>query len=238
MSPLGIITMQVNRDLASGLTEEQAMANADVMMMRAAEQASPQKAWFDASLDHRAAIYRALQISPSEEYAAYAIAPFRMARNEDGAWRVLAAWPCPPLFTADIWDWLNIDEVIEWNPTSDTAIVLGDPVPQIVGNLSDDANQIHASPRAFFQQWAIRRARFCATREKFSNHWTKPPAERDEAPGALVIGDLAKIKVNPATMPEHIECHGVDARDLNRAILRAAHLPRAIDAASSFRRAA
>ena len=134
-------------------------------------------------------------------------------------------------------DWLGIETVISWNPITDRAEVIGDPQPQLVGHISDEANQLHASPRAFFQAWAMRRAQFLSLRQTTSAHWSKPPAERDEAPGGLIVGDPHSIRWNASALPASIDCVGIDPQVINRAILRAAHLPRAT-ASSHLRSAA
>lgn len=195
----------------------------------------PAKTWWNADLN-RAPIFRALRIDCNEEGAGYAATPFRVAKVND-RWLILAAYPAPSVFDP-VADWLDIKTVIAWEPNSDTAHVLGDPEPQLVGNLSDEANVIFASPRAFFQAWAMRRAQFYARLQATKGKtWRIEAREADEVPGALLIGDLAKAPLSPSTMPEHIECHGLDPQALNRAILRAARLPRVV-AAQTMKRAA
>ena len=189
----------------------------------------PGKLWWDA--DHtagRSTIRRALGIAPGDEGGWYAIAPFRFFRSETGKASILAAWPAPLVLDEPTPDWLDIQTVIAWNPVKDTARVLGDPVPQLVGVMREDANALFSSPRAFFQAWASRRAIHAVRhREASAKEWHVVPPERDEVPGALMIGTPASIRWNPAALPEHIECRGCDAREINRAILRAARLPRA-----------
>lgn len=196
----------------------------------------PGKTWFEADLN-RAPIYRALQINPQDPGAAYAVVPFRLARI-DGRWLILAAYPAPKVFSVEPWPWYGIETVIAWEPNSDKAHVLEDPSPQLVGRLTEDAATIYASPRAFFQAWAIRRAQFEGQRQHVqSKAWTVTPTERDDTPGALVVGNIAKIHFSPSIMPEHIECQGFDPQVLNKAIMRAARLPR-VSAAQHVRRAA
>lgn len=198
---------------------------------------TPGKAWWRGKF-HVAAIARALRINPLEHGAIYAMTPFRLVRIEDKP-LILAAHPAPCAFDPIDTDWLNIETVMVWNPVDDTAYILGDVAAQLVGNLTDDANQIHASPRAFFQSWAMRRAGFAIQRQSLhGKSWTTVPTERDEVPGALVIGDLTKITLSPSALPQHIECVGIDPKDFNRAIMRAARLPRATASASHIRKAA
>lgn len=195
---------------------------------------TPGRTWFHARHDAKA-VCRALRINPDDDGAIYATTPFRIARVNDKV-VVLAAHPAPRNFTPIDEDWLDIATVIAWNPLDDTAHVLGDTAAQLVGAMSDDANQIHASPRTFFQAWAIRRAQFAVKARSLSGKsWITRPRERDEVPGALLIGDLSKVRINPAVLPEHIECVGVDPRELNKAIIHAARLPRAVASASYLR---
>lgn len=195
---------------------------------------APGKAWWNAAPLHPAT-YRALRIDPKDTCAVYAVHPFRLARIDDRP-TVLAAYPAPRILDDPEHEWLGIETVIAWDPVSDRAMVVGDDSAQLVGNLSDDANTIFASPRAFFQGWAIRRAQFAVQRQQ-ARQWDAKPSERDEVPGALLIGAMADVTLKPGTMPEHIQCQGLDPKALNRAILKAARLPR-VSAHSNLRAAA
>lgn len=188
----------------------------------------PAKAWWD--IDHmtgRAAIYRALRIAPTDHAAAYACSPFRLHKGP-GSVRVLAAWPAPVVFDDPDPDWLGIESVISWNPIDDSAEVMGDPSPQTIGTMSDDANVIFASPLAFFQQWAIRRAQYIVARAMAGQQrWNKAPRERDEVPGVLMIGAPTDIRWRPSVMPTDIRCVGVNPAVINKELLKAARVPRA-----------
>lgn len=198
---------------------------------------APGKVWWNADFENRAPIYRQLRFDPADYGAAYAIVPFRIAKIEDKA-VILAAHPTPDTLDPDP-DWLNIETVFAWDPLTDTAAILSDDVPQLAGKLTDEAHDIYASPRTFFQAWAIRRATFFGRREaNKAKDWHVAVREQDQVPGALLIGKLSEARINPFQMPEHIECHGIDPRELNRAILKAARLPRASAATSALRRAA
>jgi hypothetical protein len=198
---------------------------------------TPGKLWWNADPVHPAT-YRALRINPEDFAASYAVAPFRVARI-DGQHVILAAHPAPRALDPVDHDWFGIETVIAWDPIADTAMILGDAAPQLVGRLTPDANTVFSSPRAFFQTWAIRRAQFAMSRrDAAEKRWHVTPTERDEVPGALLIGELGKVRLSPSTLPEHIETVGIDPKDLNRAIMRAARLPRVSAAPSQFRRAA
>lgn len=186
----------------------------------------PGKTWWNCPPTHPA-IYRALGVVPDDHAAVYACAMLRLHRCDDGV-RILAAHPTPSFFDEPDVDWLGIQTVISWNPVDDSARVVGDPSPQIVGNLSDETNVIYASPLTFFRHWARRRGQFVVARQQAAaQQWNKAPAEKDQAPGVLMIGAPADIKWRPSTMPIEIECAGVNPAIINRELLKAARVPRA-----------
>ncbi|MBH0112732.1 hypothetical protein I5E68_07175 [Novosphingobium sp. YJ-S2-02] len=187
---------------------------------------TPGKVWWNSASNHPA-IYRALKIDKGQHGALYACSPFRLHRDETGV-RIIAAYPAPHDLDEPDHTWLGIETVIAWNPIDDTAVVLGDDAPQIVGNLSEETNVIFASPRAFFQHWARRRAQFLAERALAkAQRWNRAPAERDQTPGALMIGRPDQIRWQPALMPTDLRCRGVNPQEINRELLKAARVPRA-----------
>lgn len=199
----------------------------------ALERDCPGKVWFYADIDRRAPIYRALMIDPDEDGASYAVAPFRLARM-DGEAVILAAWPCPPLFSDDDVFWLGIETVMVWNPVRKTVAVMGDVEPQIVGAFPQDgrAASLFGDPFAFFRAWAEQRAAFSvAYRTARSAHYTVAPTEVDR-PGCLLIGNPAKVRWASYQIPRDLECVGLDASVVNKAILRSANLPRAFQRAA------
>lgn len=191
----------------------------------ACERDTPAKRWWATTPWHPAA-YRALNIDPDQYGAAFAIAPFRISRI-DGVVHVIAAYPAPRMTSPVDLDWLGITHIIAWNPITNRAHVIGDPGPQIVGKLTDDANTVFGDPKAFFQSWARARAMFQVECEGLTGKaWAKRPTERDLVPGALLIGAVEKVRWNPRALPPHITCVGINDRALNSAIFRAAALPR------------
>lgn len=200
--------------------------NAVASYQFAASRDCPAKAWWGCRPTHPA-VYESLGIAATAEGAVYACAPFRACRTDRGN-RIIAAYPAPRLFDHPDNDWLCVRTVIAWNPVDDTAEVLGDPTPQIVGSLSDKTNVIFASPRAFLQQWARRRGQYLAARQQArASSWNKPPVEQDEVPGALMIGAPADIRWRPSEMPSDIQCAGVNPAVINKELLKAAKVPRA-----------
>lgn len=198
---------------------------------------TPGKTWWNCEPSHPA-IYRALRINPADFAASYAVAPFRLAKIE-GTALILAAYPAPNILDPIDHDWFDIETVISWNPITNEATVLGDDDAQLVGRLSADVSTLYGDPRAFFQAWAIRRAQFALQRREASDkHWHVTPTETDEIPGALLIGEVGKVRLSLHGMPEHIETVGVDPKDFNRAIMRTARLPRVSAKPSNLRSAA
>ncbi len=187
---------------------------------------SPAKDWFNLDVTHPA-VARQLRIDPSQDGAAYALAPFRLGKVGE-AHRILAAWPCPRMLGPCDDDWLSIEAVIAWNPIDDTAEVLGDPDQRTVGRFHDAAQgDVFASPRAFFQSWAMARAGFYVRwRADSLKAWSSAPEEADLAPGVLLLASPERVRWNPATLPASITVHGIDPARVNKAIFKAARLPR------------
>lgn len=207
-----------------------------IATMHARDKDSPAKMWWNVDSVH-AAVYRALRIDPADPTARFACEPFRYIKH-DGRHVILVAWPTPRILGPIDDDWLAIEDVIAWDPVSNTATSLVDDHPHIFGAFRDDAQALYADPRAFFQAWAMARAQFAVRhRQMRGKDWHAIPQEHDLVPGALVIGDLGRVRWAPSVLPDHIECVGMDPREVNRAILKAARLPRA-SASSSLRRAA
>lgn len=191
---------------------------------------SPAKTWWHSDIWHDA-VGRAMCMNRAEYAGVYALAPFRLARV-DGKPVVLAAYPAPRIFAPVDDDWLGIEAVIAWNPVTDEAMVLGDPEPQLVGRL-DDEPAVYGSARLFFQRWAQKRAAYAVHRQTMANSdWHSAPPEADLIPGALMIGKPEKIRWRSYSLPKDLEVIGADPRQINRAILISANLPRAFQRAA------
>lgn len=212
-----------------------AIDNTLSIYLHALKKDCPGKTWWNCEATHPA-VYRAMRIDPSDFGASYAVAPFRYFKGERHL--ILAAYPAPRILDPVDENWFGIETVIAWEPNSNQAYPLEDPSPQLAGRLDDEAHTLFADPRAFFQAWAIRRAQFAMKRQEArSNRWHAIPAERDETPGALILGDVDRIPWHPTLLPDHIECVGVDPKVVNKAIFKAARLPR-VTAAITLRSAA
>jgi hypothetical protein len=125
-------------------------------------------------------------------------------------------------------DWLAIDTVLSWNPVDDSAEVL-EETAALAGAIPPDAAtlDIYSSPFAFLRAFAEARAQFFVNWTWISGDWRRRPVEPDLSPGLLLIGEPADVRWPLSRMPETIRCQGVDARALNRAMLKQARVPHA-----------
>lgn len=202
-------------------------------MLYARSKDTPAKAFWDAEALHPA-IFRALRMDRAEDGAIYAALAFRLYRSPDGP-RILAAFPAPKI---DDDDWLGIETVLSWDPVKDAAQVMGDPVPQIVGVPSDHAETaLFASPFPFLRALAEARAQWFVKRRHIASAWHSV-AEPDHTPGLLLIGAPDKVRWPIHDLQRGIIAHGLNPQDINRALLRQAHVPRAFAAPSEIRSAA
>jgi hypothetical protein len=185
---------------------------------------SPGKVWWDAEYCHPA-IYRALKVDRSDPVASYACAPFRLGKIDEKH-VILCAWPPLPNLS-ECRDWLSIDQVIVWHPKENTASILGDINPQVVGAFPDtDTGTIFASPFAFFRALIEERASFATAYQASKKaHWQTAPSEKF-TPGVLMVGDPDKIRWRLSDLPPVIECVGIDPAKVNKAIFKSARLPR------------
>lgn len=187
----------------------------------AAKRDTPAKAWWDCEPYHPA-IARALQIDRGQTGGVYALAPFRLWH--DGTRHlILAAHPTPRILGPIDMDCTGITTVIAWNPVTDEAFALGDNTPGLFGNL--EGTTVFRSPREFFQSWAIERAKFFVSWGIAQGRTFQHASDASPCPGSLAIGPIDKIRW--ANLPREFEARGIDATELNRAIIRQANLPRA-----------
>lgn len=188
------------------------------------ENESPAKTWWGLKHDHPA-IARALRIDRSEPHAWYALLPFRYLKLGDRH-LILAAYPTPKIITAVDQDWLGIETVIAWEPTTGAVSVMTDDRPQLVGRVTETDSTVFAEPRAFFTAWMRQRAWFMAARVQASQRkWSAMHGEPDLLPGALIVGDPDKISWPVHSMPDRFTCVGIEPKRVNKAIIRSARLP-------------
>lgn len=185
---------------------------------------TPAKTWWHLPFDHHA-IARALRVDRSQTGATYVLAPFRYLKDGDRH-LILAAYPCPHLFSPADMDWLGIETVVAWEPSTGKVEVLTDDRPQLFGRLTEEDSTIFADPRAFFTAWMRARAWYATARQQAAQaRWSAVPPELDVLPGALIVGDPDVIHWPTTTMPRHVQCVGIEPKRVNRAILKSASLP-------------
>lgn len=187
---------------------------------------SPAKTWWYAEPMH-AALFRALKMNPKEEGAIFAAVPFRLHRDSR---RILVAFPCPRILAPhDDDDWLGIETVLSWDPVTNTAKVMGDEGPALIGTIPPDQEMlsIFGSPFAFFRAFAEARAQWIVGRHMVGGDWRRKPREPDLSPGLLLLGKPDKVAWPRHRMPAQLVCEAVDVKALNRALIKQAHVPHA-----------
>lgn len=195
------------------------------MHIHATAKESPAKTWWNLPFDHPL-IARALRIDRGQSCAQYALAPFRYLKSKTGRHLILAAHPTPRQFTPIDLDWLGIETVLAWEPSTGKVAVWGDDRPQLFGRVTETDAIVFGDARAFFTAWMRQRAWYATARlEANKSPWSAKPAEIDLLPGALAIGDIEAIRWPVHAMPRHFETVGIDPTRLNRAILKHAALP-------------
>ena len=199
---------------------------------------TPGMAWRRADARRgRASILRALRVDAADPASFYATFPLRILNTaEDECW-IAAAAGCPRLFgaTCDPCPELDISDVILWNPSTGALRLLGEAacsstiiLPYLVGAGLERRVIVYADPAAFFRAWADRRAEVWGRRRAVVDRkWTHGVTEHFDGglPGALIIGDLGKVRL-PLDTSVLEAGPGVDARRLSQQVYRRADLPR------------
>lgn len=200
----------------------------DRILANRSEPSGPGEAWLNAN-PNKAPVCRALKIDPADPVAAYATLPFTLMRDTEdrmciagavGAWRV---------FSPLQWTPEHVAAVVLWDPLSGALSLYGDTGTALVTPFRPEPRlTIYADGFAFFRAWADRRAAtWTALASAAQLHRTAhaEPADSD-IPGALVIGDLNRIDWLSADATVLVAGPGIDAKQLNRAVIRSARLPR------------
>lgn len=177
----------------------------------------------------RTGIARQLGIE-GELHAGFASWPFRaISTAEDEHW-IAAAVPPPRIWSAgdDLYEHLDIETVILWNPRLNRTQLAGDapresavvlPPCGCMGPL-----KVYADTGAFFRDWA----RCRMTRRQI---WSdaKTMEVRDGCqPGALIIGPVEKARFPLNAAGELEPAAGMTAKSLQSLVLRSAHLPKVV----------
>lgn len=185
------------------------------------EAETPARLWWHLPRDKTIAA-RALHIDPGDPEAWFALLPFRYHKDrregEPTRHLILAAYPAPDLAE----DWFNVQTVLAWEPSTNKVEAMGNDMPQLVGRLSDDDNSVFSDPLAFFVAWARQRAGYIYARKAQPGYSGAIP---DLVPGALIVGDIDRIRWPIHSMPRRFTCQGADPKEINRAILKFAKLP-------------
>lgn len=198
-------------------------------------------AWANADLrTNRTDILKALRIDPSDRTALFASMPFRVVADQ-GERFIGAAIGCPPHLDADAmraWSPNDIRDVLLWSPKRGTVRVMGEAQPVLV--LPDDRGTVtlFADPFAFMRAWVERRAA-AMVRKLHVTRWQTHTREPGDSylPGALAIGDLARMHLGTADVEAFVPGPGVAPDALRQAVYRSARMPRVI-AAPALRKSA
>lgn len=179
--------------------------------------------------NRRDAIYRALRIDPNEPGVGYATGPFTLMRDGEGRVCIGGAIGIWAAFNPFDWTVDQISDVILWEPRSGAISLYGSSGADLVMPDRPDVRlTVYADGFAFFRAWADQRAatatRIYAARKAHLLS-SAEPADSD-IPGALAIGDLAAINWCDTGAAILVAGPGIDPKQLNRAIIRSAHLPR------------
>jgi len=184
--------------------------------------------WLHAPRRHSDTIYRMLKIDPQDAGAGYAIAPFTVLEDDGKHWIAGAVGMWRALRPLE-WCSDDVTAVILWNPRSNELRLAGEIEPSLI--LPDHVPAritIYGDGFAFFRAWADQRAatfeclRYAAACQRAA---LAEPGDSD-IPGALAIGALHKLDWRSTDAAVLVAGPGVDPRELNRAVIRSARLPR------------
>ncbi len=174
------------------------------------------------------AICKELCIDPAEPGASYAIGPFAILTVDERPW-IAGAVGIWRAFKPRDWEPDDITDVILWSPRTGELRLLDDDGPALILPANPEPRlTVYGEGLAFFRAWADRRAAtFASVRTAFANHRVAGVEPHDsDIPGALAIGDLAKLPWMQANASVLVAGPGIDGRRLNAAVIRSARLPR------------
>jgi hypothetical protein len=177
------------------------------------------------------AIYRALKIDKGDPSAFYAAAMCRLMRV-DGKAMIGIAWPAPRVIPDGeielFYPHLFIKNVVYWNPIDNMVL----PTPNgwetwfCDSDLQKDQGVIYANPFVWLRDWASARAQwFVHYKSAMQEKWSAIPEERDLCPGMILTDAPANVSWPSWEMPRDLTVIGANPKEINKAILRSAHLP-------------
>jgi hypothetical protein len=119
--------------------------------------------------------------------------------------------------------------VILWDPATNEARVMGEHIssPRIVMPARTDKLPVFGSPVAFFKAWVQRRnAALLRHQSMTATHGALDYEDtHNEAPGALIVGDIANAVWPSCDAAQVFPAHGCHPDALRDCILRSAGLP-------------
>lgn len=179
-------------------------------------------------------VAKALDLDPNDTYTPLATWFMRLGKVDEQLSFVIP-YPAPKLSslqTGEIYaPWAGIDQVLIWNPKTDFFEIMGDPQAQIFGGFPEtdrgtQQNMVFSHPKRFLQEWARNIAiQQEHIRIRQNQKWTSIPDELDVCPGALIVGELSKIRWPIHAMPRDLVGVDVDNRAVNQSILKSANFP-------------
>lgn len=190
---------------------------------------TPARCWWKADWNlGRASICRLLGIADEDRiYASY---PFRTMLDDDGRAWIAAATGCPSPYALYDAPWLDVTDILLWEPRTGRCYVAGDENGNnlIEPYIYPDALTIYVNPQAFFRDWAAARAKTGRLITKHARgefvHEVHEPRDGG-LPGALVIGKLDKVVSRLLRYPRLRAGSSVNKTELRRALTSAARLP-------------
>lgn len=195
---------------------------------------TPAKAWADADPAVGRASIAALVGLKDHAAAWYATMPMRHIRYEDRDWiggalgsERLLAWKQQD--AGYRWCHLDIVDVILWDPATNEARVMGEHIssPRIVMPARTDTLYVFGSAAAFFKAWAKRRVDALMHHQSMHRDFGPHDFEdtHNEAPGALIVGDIARAVWPSCDAATLIPAAGCEPAALQDCIMRSAGLP-------------
>ena len=163
----------------------------------------------------------------AEDMPVYATLPFKTLDTENGP-RIGAAigWPDPLRNGHDHYAYLDIEDVLLWDPRHNTVTVDGERGSSRLFTPSEDNRDgpltVYRDPFAFFRDWVALRVERLALHQ---SGWRAALTVDGCMPGALAVGDLERMPWQCLHVPQLVAGPGLNRDDLRRAVFRTHRLP-------------
>ena len=168
-----------------------------------------------------------LNLDPTDPMVAIACQHIRLGKVS-GSHHLVIPYPIPK--PRDLPDgsnlglWIDIRQILVWNPATDVFHLLGDDTPQLFGNHATGA--LYGHPKQFLQYWYRNIAQHLELiKIRSAQKWKSVPKMTDVCPGALLIGPPPDIPWPIPDMPRKLTVTDLDPKVINRSIVKAANLP-------------